>query len=116
LLDVIYQIGKANLVGKEAKKIMKRIGTTLSMLVLAGSLAGSVFAADNEIVNEQADNNYCHMKLPAITQSSLFTSHPTAKGSTTADVIDYYGPCDESATSKDMVAAERWDALRDRGE
>ena len=95
---------------------MKRIGTTLSMLVLAGSLAGSVFAADNVIMKEHAGDNYCHMKFPAITQSSLFTSHPTPKSLTTADVIDYYGSCDESATSKDLVAAERWDALKDWGE
>ena len=92
---------------------MKRIGTTVCSLVLAGSLTGSVFAADDVAMKQQSGESYCHMKLPAITQSSLFTDHPKAKGSTTADVVDYYGSCDENATSKDMVAAERSDALRD---
>jgi hypothetical protein len=32
---------------------MKRISTTLSMLVLAGSLAGSAIAADNEILEKE---------------------------------------------------------------
>lgn len=91
---------------------MKRIGIMVSMLVLAGSLAGSVFAADNVIMKEQAGDNYCHIKFPAITQSTLFTNHPTPKSLTTADVVDYYGSCDESATSKDEIAAQRWDALR----
>jgi hypothetical protein len=95
---------------------MNRIGTLVSMMVLAGSLVGSVFAADNVIAKEQSGDNYCHVKFAAITQSTLFTSHPTAKSSTTADVIDYYGACDESATSKDEIAAQRRDALRSWGE
>jgi hypothetical protein len=98
--------------GSKEIQIMKPIGTIATMLVLAGSLASSVFAAD-DVMKQQSGESYCHMKLPAITRSSLFTDHPTAKGSTTADVVDYYGSCDESATSKDLVAAERWDALRD---
>jgi len=92
---------------------MKRIGTMVSILVLTGFLGGSTFAADDVTMKQQSGESYCHMKLPAITRSSLFTDHPTAKGSTTADVVDYYGSCDEGSTSKDMVAAERWDALRD---
>jgi hypothetical protein len=100
-------------IGKGGELIMKRIGTIVSTLVLAGSLAGSVFAADNVIVKEQAGDNYCHIKFPAITRSTLFTSHPTPKGSSTADVVDYYGSCDESATSQDEIAAQRRDELRD---
>jgi len=101
---------------KGGEKIMKRIGTMVSMMVMAGSLAGSVFAADNVIMKEQAGDNYCHIKFPAITQSTLFTNHPTPKSLTTADIIDYYGSCDESATSKDEIAAQRRDALHSWGE
>ena len=100
-------------IGKGGELIMKRIGTIVSTLVLAGSLAGSVFAADNVIEKEQAGDNYCHIKFPAISQSTLFTSHPTPKSPTTADVVDYYGSCDESATSKDEIAVQRRDELRD---
>ena len=92
---------------------MKPIGTTLSILVLAGGLANAVSAADNYIVKEQAGNNYCHMKFPAISERTLFTNHPTPKPATTADVIDYYGSCDESATSKDEITSQRADELRD---
>jgi hypothetical protein len=95
---------------------MKRIGTMVSTLVLTGSLAGSVFAADNGILKEQAGDNYCHEKFPAITRSSLFTDHPTPKSLATADVVDYYGACDESATSKDEIATQRRDALHDMRE
>lgn len=98
---------------KGDENIMKRIGTMVSTLVLAGSLAGSVFAADNVIMKEQEGDNYCHEKFPAITRSSLFTDHPTPKRLTTADVIDYYGACDESATAKDEIATQRRDAIRD---
>ena len=86
---------------------MKHIGLTASVLVLAGSLAGGAFAADGVLVKEEAGYNYCHMKFPAIRESTLSTNHPTLKSSTTGDVIDFYGPCDESPTGKDQVAAQR---------
>ena len=92
---------------------MKRIGTTLSILVLAGGLTSAAFAADNYVLREEAGNNYCHLKFPAISERSLFTNHPTVKSSGTADVIDYYGSCDESATSNDEVTTQRREKLRD---
>lgn len=86
---------------------MKRIGTMVSMLVLAGSLTGSAMAADGVLLKEELDQNYCHMKFPAIRQSTLATNHPTLKSSTTGDVIDFYGPCDESPTGSDQVQAQK---------
>ena len=89
---------------------MKHIGTTLSMLVLAGSLAGSALATDNGVLSkDQADDNYCHMRFPAITSKSLGTKHPQLKNAQTGDVIDFSGPCDESPTGKDQVQAQRLD-------
>jgi hypothetical protein len=89
---------------------MKHIGTTLSMLVLAGSLAGSALAADNGVLSkEHAGDNYCHMTFPAITAKSLGTKHPQLKSAQTGDVIDFSGPCDESPTGKDQVHAQRLD-------
>ena len=89
---------------------MKRIGTMVSMLVLAGSLTGSAMAAnDGVLLKEEAGYNYCHMKFPAIRESTLSTNHPTLKSSTTGDVIDFYGPCDESPTGPEQVAAQRLD-------
>jgi hypothetical protein len=89
-------------------KIMKRIGTTLSILVLAGSLAGSAFAAGGILSKDSlADENYCHMKFPAIRPSTLGTDHPELKRSDTGDVIDFYGSCDESPTGPGQVAAQK---------
>ena len=76
---------------------MKHIGTTLSMLVLAGSLAGSAMAADNDApVRAATGENYCNMRFPAMTQKSLASNHPQLKNAQTGDMIDYSGPCDES--------------------
>lgn len=88
---------------------MKRIGTTLSMLVLAGSLAGSTMAADDGLLLKEqfSADNYCHMKFPAIKERTLAGNNPELKDSSSADVIDFYGPCDESPTGKDQVAAQR---------
>jgi hypothetical protein len=99
---------------------MKRIGTTLSMLVLAGSLAGSAIAQEDVSVKDKGPNTvvsndeglagYCNQHFPAIRQSTLGSDKPELKNSQTGDVIDYYGPCDESATGADQV----WNQELDR--
>ena len=86
---------------------MKRIGKMVSMLVLVGSLTGSAFAADGVLVREEADKNYCHMRFPAIREETLGWKTPVLKDSSTGDVIDFYGPCDESPTGKDQVETQR---------
>jgi hypothetical protein len=87
---------------------MKHIGTTLSTLVLAGSLAGSAMAGnDGVLVKDQAGENYCHIKFPAIREDTLGWQTPVLKDSSSSDVIDFYGPCDESPSGKDQVAAQR---------
>ena len=94
---------------------MKRIGTIASMLVLAGSLAGSAMAADGILLKEQAGvdgENYCHMKFSAMDENTLSSDRPQLKPSWTGDVIDFYGPCDESPTGKDQVMAQLRDEQR----
>ena len=94
---------------------MKRIGTTLSILVLASSFAGSAIAADNgAIAKDVAEpSSYCHQKLPAVRRSTLGTDNPQAKSSQTGDVVDYYGSCDETPTSADQIQnQEKQDSLR----
>ena len=87
---------------------MKHIGTKLSMLVLAGSLAGTAMAAnDGILMKEQVNNNYCHMKFPAMRQRTLGSANPELKRPDTGDVIDFYGPCDESPTGKDQVQEQK---------
>jgi hypothetical protein len=91
---------------------MKRMGTMVSMLVLAGSLAGTALAEDGLLVKEQLAQGYCHMKFPAIKQGTLAGNNPQLKDSSTGDVIDFYGPCNETPTSKDQVDAQKLDEAR----
>jgi hypothetical protein len=87
---------------------MKRIGITVSMLVLAGSLAGSAIAAnDGVLVKDEAGDGYCHMTFPAIRPSTLATDNPQLKSAQTGDVIDYSGPCDESPTGRDQILQQK---------
>jgi hypothetical protein len=96
------------IIRERGEKIMKRFGTTLSILVLAGFLAGSALAAGGILSKESsADENYCHMKFPAIRPSTLGTDHPELKRSDTGDVIDFYGSCDENPTGPDQVRAQQ---------
>jgi len=92
---------------------MKRIGTMVSMLVLAGSLAGSAMAEDGILLKEPfTPDSYCHMKFTAINESTLFASDPRLKDASSGDVIDYYGSCDESPTGADQVAAQKRELTR----
>ncbi len=86
---------------------MKRVGAIISMTVLASALAGSAIAEDRVLVKEPADNNYCHMKFPAIRQRTLSSGQPALKSAQTGDVIDYNGPCDESPTGAAQVLEQK---------
>ena len=92
---------------------MTRIGPMVSVMVLVGALAGSAIAADGVLVKEEGGENYCHMKFPAISKKTLFSDYPQLESSTSADVIDFYGPCDESPTGKDQVIEQRQEEERD---
>jgi len=86
---------------------MTRIGPMVSVMVLVGSLAGSASAADGVLLKEEAVQNYCHMKFPAIRPRTLDTDHPQLKRPDTGDVIDFYGACDESPTGMDQVISQK---------
>ena len=40
-------------------------------------------------------------------QSTLDDNQPALKDSSTGDVVDFYGPCDENPVGKDQVQAQR---------
>jgi len=94
--------------GKE-DRIMKRIGIAVSMLVLAGSLAAnSAMAADNgTTMKQRLNSNYCHMKFPEIDQGTLASNNPQLGEATPGNLVDFYGPCDESPTGTDQVIQQR---------
>jgi hypothetical protein len=87
---------------------MKRIGSMITVLIMVGSLAGTALASDGVVVKEESnDGSYCHMKFPAIRERTLGGDNPVLKNSTTGDLIDFYGSCDESPTGKDQVVSQR---------
>lgn len=88
---------------------MKRIGSFLSVLALSGVLGmTSALAADGLLLKQpETVNGYCHMKFPAIRPSTLAGDHPMLKSSTTGDVIDFYGACDENPVGHDQVESQR---------
>ncbi len=88
---------------------MRRIGATVSAIVLIGSLAGSAYAATSVLEKGDAGENYCHMKFPAIRPRTLASENPQVKSSTTGDVIDFYGACDETPTGKDQITQQKRD-------
>jgi hypothetical protein len=68
----------------------------------------SVFADDGVLLKEEfAPGSYCHQKFPAIRPSNIDSAHPTLKDSDTGDVIDYYGPCDESPLGQDQIRTQK---------
>ena len=87
---------------------MKWLKTTVTVVLVSGSLAGNALAADGVLLKQEyTPGSYCHMKFPAIRPKTLATDQPELKQSDTGDVIDYYGSCDESPSGKDQVAEQR---------
>ncbi len=54
--------------------------------------------------------NYCHLKFPAIDQSSFGSDQLVLKSADTGDMIDYYGPCDHDPLGKEEAAKQLHDA------
>jgi hypothetical protein len=83
--------------------------------VLAGLLFISSLGAVNSAIAEDGilykqeftPGSYCHEKFPAVRSSTLDTDNPTLKSSDTGDVIDYYGPCDESPLGQDQLRTQK---------
>ena len=88
---------------------MKRFTATLSAVVLVGSMAGSALAAGEDQAKNEGSEQECHLKFPAIRQRTLSSDSPQVKSSTTGDVIDFYGSCDESPTSANQILQQKHD-------
>lgn len=87
---------------------MERIGSIVLTGVLLSALAGSARADEGVLAKEEAAENYCHMKFQALRPRTLTSDRPEVKRSL-GDVVDYYGRCDQSPTSEDMVMQQRRD-------
>ena len=97
---------------------MKRIATFTATLVAAGTLAGKAMAEDGvllKVPSEASDASYCHMKFSAIDENTLAGNQPRLKPAVNGDIVDFYGPCDESPTGKDQVEEQKLDESVIRG-
>jgi hypothetical protein len=92
---------------------MKTAKTIFAALLLVGNIAanGLALADDGVIEKAVAPGSYCHQKFRAIDPSTLDSDNPSLRSSTSGDVIDYYGPCDETPTGKDQVWQQKLDRL-----
>src|SRR5262245_44333529 len=94
---------------KEVKNM--KIATSFLVAVLFTGTLGAlnnVIAEDGILSKDQfTGTSYCHEKFPAIRQGTLGNDQPELKDSSTGDVIDFYGPCDESPLGQDQLQAQK---------
>ena len=89
---------------------MKRIAVFAATFVVAGTLGGKAMAEDGVLLKEPTDApgaNYCHLKFSAMDEKTLASNRPRLKPAASGDIIDFYGPCDESPTGKDEIQQQK---------
>ena len=92
---------------------MKLAASFLTAVLLTGTLGALNNAlAENGILSKDSltSDPYCHEKFPAIRESTLDDNQPALKDSSTGDVIDFYGPCDENPVGTDQVQEQKLEA------
>jgi hypothetical protein len=91
-----------------------KIATSILAAVLFTATLGTLnhAIAEDGILSQDklTAGSYCHERFPAIRPSTLDDSQPVLKNSNTGDVIDFYGPCDESPVGKDQVQEQKLEA------
>lgn len=98
---------------------MKGIKAILAMSLLAGTFGFSAMpagAAEGVFLLKVAanpQNNYCHMKFPAIREETLSSVSPVLKDASEGDIIDFYGPCNHDPLGKEEIQAQRLQAQRE---
>jgi hypothetical protein len=79
-------------------------------LITVVGLSLPVWAFEGVISEDRVPaENYCHTKFPAIRPSTLASTRPVLKSPNSADIIDYYGPCDHDPLGKDEVLKQQED-------
>ena len=89
---------------------MKIATSILAAVLFTGALGAlnNAIAEDGILSKDQlTGTSYCHEKFPAIRQSTLGDDQAQLKNSSTGDVIDFYGPCNENPVGKDQVQTQR---------
>jgi len=104
------------------RKEVNKMKLSLSLVVLAGvmgytpiAIAASAPAPHQPkgvkpgVIGAVATNregSYCHLRFPAIQGRTLGTDKPQLKPATSADIIDFYGPCDHDPLGKDEIQSQ----------
>jgi hypothetical protein len=93
---------------KEVKP-MKIATSFLAALLFTGTLGAlnNAIAQDDISKDPSSADSYCHEKFPAIREATLGDAKPELQNSSTGEVIDFYGPCDENPVGKDQVQTQR---------
>jgi hypothetical protein len=92
---------------------MKIAKTIFAALFLVSNIAASSMApADDGVIEKAWLRAVIAIRSSAqIDPSTLDSDNPSLRSSTSGDVIDYYGPCDETPTGKDQVWQQKLDRL-----
>ena len=89
-----------------------------SMMVLSGSLwidIAQLLGAEGVVSKGPVSGSgYCHLRFPAISEDTLFSSRPELKDPQDGDMVDFYGPCDYDPLGIEQVRRQRNDVRRDR--
>jgi hypothetical protein len=84
-----------------------KIATSFLAALLFASTLGRKRNTAMASKDKLTPGSYCHEKFPAMRQSTLGDDQPALKDSSTGDVIDFYGPCDENPTGKDQDQTQK---------
>jgi len=84
-----------------------KIATSLLAGVLFIGTMGAM--AEGHILGKDdiTAGSYCHEKFPAIVPSTLGDDQAALRDSSTGDVFDFYGPCNEDPKGKDQVEEQK---------
>jgi hypothetical protein len=89
-----------------------KIATSILAAVLFTSTLGALnnaIAEDGILSKDQfTASSYCHETFPAIRPSTLDDAKPQLSSS--GDVVDFSGPCNEKPTGKDQVQEQKLEA------
>jgi hypothetical protein len=92
---------------------MKIATSFVAALLFTGTLGAlnNAIAADGVLLKQEfTPDSYCHTKFPAVRQRTLGDDQSVLKDSSTGDLIDYYGRCDEGPLGKDQIQAQELEA------
>ena len=94
---------------------LKPLGVLLFFIEIFLSISSLAWAAEKFISKvPNSDGTYCHLKFPAISESTLFSDRPVLKDPSEGDVRDFYGPCDYDPLGKEEIRRQRADHQRER--